>query len=156
MSVCDPSHEVRIGGLAKIRDVMIDALLVPEASVITSNGDSTPVEIGAAEHRVFLITLSITAVVEQESIELGVFASADGTTWETKPLTGLPQKFYPGEYPLLVDLSARPDVRFLRAHWDVGRWGRGGNKPRFEMSVRLREVPPSLLGEARERVGVAS
>jgi hypothetical protein len=135
---------------------MIDAFLVPEASFITSNGDSTPVEIGAAEHRVFLITLSVTAVVEQESIELGIVASTDGTTWEAKPLAGLPQKFYPGEYPLLVDLSARPDVRFLRAHWDVGRWGRGGNKPRFEMAVRLREVPPSLLSEARERVGAAS
>lgn len=135
---------------------MIDAFLLPEASVITSNGDSAPVEIAAAEHRVFLVTLAITSVVEQESIELGVFASADGTTWETKPLAVLQQKFYPGEYPLLVDLSEGADVRFLRAHWDVGRWGRGTKTPRFEMSVRLREVPPSLLSDARERVGAAS
>jgi hypothetical protein len=135
---------------------MIDALLVPQATVITSSGDSAPVDIGAAEHRVFLVTLSITAVVEQESIELGIFASADGATWETKPLAGLSQKFYPGDYPLLVDLSQRPDVGFLRAHWDAGRWGRGPNKPRFEISVRLREIPPSLLSEARERAGATS
>lgn len=135
---------------------MIDALLVPEATVITGNGDSAPVEIGGAEHRVFLVSLSITAVVEQESIELAIFASADGATWEAKPLTGLAQKFYTGEYPLLVDLSQRPDVRFLRAHWDVGRWGRGSNTPRFEIAVRLREVPPAMLAEARERVGTAS
>jgi hypothetical protein len=135
---------------------MIDAFLVPEATVITANGDSASVDIGAAEHQVFLVTLSITAVVEQESIELAVFASADGTTWETKPLAGLSQKFYAGEYPLLVDLSQRPDVRFLRVHWDVGRWGRGSNKPRFEIAVRLREVPPALLSEARERVGAVS
>ncbi len=135
---------------------MIDAFLVPEATVITGNGDSAPVDIGAAEHRMFLVTLSVTAVVEQESLELGIFASADGATWETKPLTGLPQKFYPGEYPLLVDLSQRPDVRFLRAHWDVARWGRGANTPRFEITVRLREIPPALLAEARERVGTAS
>jgi hypothetical protein len=135
---------------------MIDAFLVPEASVISSNGDSTPVEIGAAENRFFLVTLTVASVVEQESIELTIFASGDGTAWEAKPLAGLPQKFYPGEYPLLVDLSQLPDVRFLRAHWDVARWGRGTNKPRFEMSVRLREIPPSLLSEARERVGHAS
>jgi hypothetical protein len=135
---------------------MIDAFLVPPATVITSNGDSVPVEIGAAEHRFFLVTLAITSVVEQESIELAVFASTDGTTWEAKPLAGLPQKFYPGEYPLLVDLSERADVRFLRAHWDVGRWGRGPKAPRFEASVRLREVPPSLLAETRERVGATS
>ncbi len=135
---------------------MIDAFLAPEATVVTGNGDSAPVDIGAAEHRMFLITLLVTAVVEQESIELGIFASADGATWETKPLAGLSQKFYPGEYPLLVDLSQRPDVRFLRAHWEVARWGRGANTPRFEISVRLREVSPALLAEARERVGTAS
>jgi hypothetical protein len=135
---------------------MIDAFLVPEATVITSNGDSAPVDIGAADHRVFLVTLRITSVVEQESLELAVFASADGTTWEAKALAGLPQKFYPGEYPLLVDLSQRSEIRFLRAHWDAARWGRGPNTPRFEISVRLREVPPELLGEARERVGAAS
>ncbi len=121
---------------------MIDAFLLPQSSVITSNGDSAPVEIAAAEHRVFLVTLAITSVVEQESIELGVLASADGTTWDAKPLAVLQQKFYPGEYPLLVDLSERADVRFLRAHWDVSRWGRGAKTPHFEMSVRLREVPP--------------
>ena len=142
--------------MAKIQDVMIDAFLVPEASVITSNGDSAPVEISAAENRVFLVTLSITSVVEQESLELAIFASADGTNWEAKPLAVLPQKFYAGEYPLLVDLSERSDIRFVRAHWDVGRWGRGTKTPRFEMSVRLREVPPALLSEARERVGAAS
>lgn len=135
---------------------MIDAFLVPEATVITSNGDSVPVEIGAAEHRMFLVTLSITAVVEQESLELAIFASPDGAAWDAKPLAGLSQKFYAGEYPLLVDLSQRSDVRFLRAHWDVGRWGRGSNTPRFEVAVRLREVPPALLDEARERAGAAS
>lgn len=135
---------------------MIDAFLVPEATVIAANGDSTPLEIQAAESRAFLVTLSVTSVVEQESIELGIFASLDGTNWEPKPLNGLPQKFYVGEYPLLVDLSQRADVRFLRAHWDVARWGRGSNTPRFEIAVRLREIPHALLNEARERVGTTS
>jgi hypothetical protein len=135
---------------------MIDVLLVPEATVITSNGDSAPAEISGAEHRVFLLNLSITAVVEQESIELGVFLSPDGATWEAKPIATLAQKFYPGESPLLLDLSQRPDARYLRVHWDVIRWGRGPRDPRFEIAVRLREVPPALLGEAQQRIGIAS
>lgn len=136
--------------------VMIDVFLLPEATVVTSNGDSTPVVISGAEQRIFLITLSITAVIEQQAIELSVFTSADGTTWDAKPVAGLSQKFYVGEYPLLVDLSPHPEARFLRAHWDVSRWGRGSNTPRFEMGVRLREVPPALLSEARERAGASS
>lgn len=128
---------------------MIDVFLVPERTVITANGDSDPAQIGEAAGNAFLITLSIASVVEQESIELSVFLSADGTTWDTKPIAALPQKFYVGEYPLLVDLSQHQEARFLRVHWDVSRWGRGSTTPRFEIGVRLREVPRELLAELR-------
>lgn len=124
---------------------MIDTFVLPEGTVVTANGDSTPVELSTANSRVFLLTLSITAAIEQESIELIVFTSADGTTWDTKPVTTLPQKFYVGEYPLLVDLSASPDAKFLRVHWDVNRWGRGVNTPKFEAGIRVREVPAEML-----------
>ena len=124
---------------------MVDLFLVPERTVITSNGDSAPADISAAESRAFLVTLSVTAIVEQESIELSVFVSADGNAWDAKPVAASAQKFYVGEYPLLVDLSQNPEARFLRAHWDVSRWGRGSTTPHFEASVRLREVPSELL-----------
>ncbi len=58
------------------------------------------------------------------------------------------QKFYPGEYPLMVDLSEKPDAKFVRVHWDVYRWGRGGTNPSFEISIRLREVSQEALREA--------
>ena len=104
----------------------MDLFLVPERTVITSNGDSEPADISAAGSRAFLLTLAITAIVEQESLELGVFVSPDGATWEAKPVASLPQKFYVGEYPLLVDLSKRPDVAScgctgMRADGGVGR-----------------------------------
>jgi hypothetical protein len=133
---------------------MIDSFLVPERTVITGNGDSAPAELNGAESRAFLLTLSVNAIVEQESIEVSVFASTDGATWDPKPIAALPQKFYVGEYPLLVDLSQHAEARFLRAHWDVSRWGRGSTIPRFEIAVRLREVPHDLLAEARERTSV--
>ena len=129
---------------------MLDTFLVPERTVVTACGDSAAAEVSGAARRAFLLTLSITGVVEQESIEVSLFTSADGTAWDAKPIATLPQKFYVGEYPLLVDLSGNPGARFLRAHWDVNRWGRGPAVPHFEISIRLREVPPELLPNASE------
>ena len=128
---------------------MLDAFLVPEKTAVTAKGDSEALDISAASNPVFLVTLSINEVVEQESIEINLFTSADGTTWEAKPVATLPQKFYVGEYPLLVDLTATPNAKFVRAHWDVNRWGRGATTPRFVCGVRIREVPQEALLEAK-------
>ena len=127
---------------------MLDAFLVPANSIVTAKGDGEALEITSAVSRVFLLTLSITSVVEQEAIDIFVYTSADGSTWETKAVAGMEQKFYPGEYPLLVDLSEKPDAKFVRAHWDVYRWGRGSTAPQFQISVRLREVSAEVLREA--------
>src|ERR1039458_6451258 len=128
---------------------MIDAFLVPANTVITAKGDSEPLDISIASSPALLATLSISKVVEQESIEVSFFTSADGVTWEAKPVASLPQKFYIGEYPLLVDLSQANGAKFLRAHWEVGRWGRGQVTPSFEIGLRLREIPAQLLQETR-------
>ena len=128
---------------------MLDSFLLPHKTVVTANGDTEALDVSAASNPVFLLTLSVTEVVEQESIEITAFTSADGTTWEAKPVATLPQKFYVGEYPLLVDLTATPNAKFLRAHWDVNRWGRGPTTPRFVCSVRIREVTPEALLEAK-------
>lgn len=128
---------------------MIDAFLVPQGTVVTAKGDSESLDVSSAANPAFLATLSVSKIVEQESIELTFFTSADGTTWEAKPVASLPQKFYIGEYPLLVDLSQANGVKFLRAHWEVARWGRGPVTPNFEISLRVREIPAALLQEAR-------
>ena len=128
---------------------MIDNFLVPEKTVVTANGDSAAVDVGGAGNRVFLLTLRITGIVEQESLDVSIWGSADGTAWEAKPLAAFPQKFYPSEYPLLVDLTAKPEIKFLRAHWIVNRWGRGSEKPMFEFQLGLKEVPQDVLQAAR-------
>jgi len=128
---------------------MLDAFLVPEKTAVTAKGDSEALDISAASNPVFLVTLSIDEVVEQESIEINLFTSADGTTWEAKSVATLPQKFYVGEYPVLVDLTAIANAKFVRAHWDVNRWGRGATTPRFVCGVRIREVPQEALLEAK-------
>jgi hypothetical protein len=135
---------------------MIDAVLVRDNTTITAKGDSEALDVSGAASMVFLATLSVTRIVEQESIEVMFFTSVDGTTWEAKPIASLPQKFYPGQYPLLVDLSQANGAKFLRAHWEVNRWGRGPVTPSFEIGLRLREVPAELLADTHSRVNPRS
>jgi hypothetical protein len=127
---------------------MFDTFLVPEKTTVNTKGDGPGVELSGAGDRVFLLTLTITNIIEQESIDVSVHGSADGTTWDAKSLAAFPQKFYRGETPLLLDLTAHPEVKFVRAHWEVARWGRGTETPMFEFGVRMREVPADLLREA--------
>jgi len=124
---------------------MLDSLLVAEKTIVTAKGDGPPVALDGARNRVFLITLDITEIVEQESFELSVYGSADGQTWTTLPLLRFPQVFYVGQTPALLDLTAKPEVRVLRAHWEVNRWGRGSEVPRFGVGVRVREVEKEML-----------
>jgi hypothetical protein len=133
---------------------MMEAFLVPEKTVVNAKGDGPALELSAAEGRVFLLTLAITSIIEQESLDVSIQASVDGATWDAKPVAAFPQKFYREESPLLLDLSARPDVKFIRAHWEVGRWGRGSETPMFEFYVTVREVPQEILAEAAGRARV--
>jgi len=127
---------------------MIDVSLVHEKVVATCKGDGPCIDVAHATTRVFLVTLAITKIIEQESLDVSIFGSADGTTWDPKSIAAFPQKFYCGESPLLLDLTAHPDVKFVRLHWEVARWGRGTETPMFEFDVRLKEVPADILREA--------
>ena len=133
---------------------MLEAFLVPENTVVNAKGDGPAIDVSHASGRVFLLTLGITNIVEQESLDVSIVGSADGVTWDPKPIVAFPQKFYREEVPLLLDLASRPEVKFIRAHWEVGRWGRGTETPMFEFCVTLREVPQEILAAAAGRAGV--
>jgi hypothetical protein len=128
---------------------MIDTFLVAEKTVVSAKGDGPAVDVSVAAGRVFLLTLEITKIIEQESLEVSIFGSADGATWGAKPVAAFPQKFYCEQAPMLLDLTEHADVKFVRAHWEVARWGRGTETPMFEFDVRLKEVPADVLREAR-------
>ncbi len=130
----------------------MEAFLVPEKTVVNAKGDGPALDVSGASGRVFLLTLAITGIIEQESLDVSVFGSADGGAWAAKPVAAFPQKFYREEMPLLLDLTATPEVKFIRAHWEVARWGRGSETPMFEFHVTLREVPEEILAEAAGRV----
>jgi hypothetical protein len=127
---------------------MIDAALIAAKTVVSAKGDCTAIDIGGATHRVFLATLEITNIIEQESLEVSLYGSADGALWSAKSLAEFPQKFYCGQWPLLLDLTVHPEVKFIRAHWEVARWGRGSETPMFEFGVRVKEVPADVLRDA--------
>ena len=127
---------------------MLDAYLVPEKTTVTAKGDGAALDVSAAAGATLLLTLHITRIVEQEALDVSVWGSPDGTAWGAKSLAAFPQKFYAGQHPLLLDLKQHPDVKFLRAHWDVNRWGRGLEAPMFEFHVTLKQVPQGVLAEA--------
>jgi hypothetical protein len=125
-----------------------DAILVPAGTVVSAKGDGASIDVSGATNRVFLVTLAVTKIIEQESLDLSVYGSADGVTWGAKSLAAFPQKFYCGESPLLLDLTTHLDVKFVRAHWEVARWGRGVETPMFEFGATMKEVPANILKEA--------
>jgi len=126
----------------------IDTDLVPQQTVVSAKGDGSAIDVSGAASRVFLVTLAITKIIEQESLDVSIFGSSDGATWGAKSIAAFPQKFYREESPLLLDLTAHADVKFVRAHWEVARWGRGTETPMFEFGVTMKEVPASILKEA--------
>lgn len=127
---------------------MNEMVLVPANTTVSAKGDGTAVDVGGAANRVFLVTLSITKIIEQESLDVSILGSADGATWDAKSMAAFPQKFYCEESPVLLDLTSHPAVKYVRAHWEVARWGRGTETPMFEFGVSMREVPVEILREA--------
>ena len=128
---------------------MIDVSLVTGKIVATCKGDGPCIDLSHAASRVFLVTLDITKIIEQESLDISIYGSPDGAAWEPKSIAAFPQKFYCGEFPMLFDLTAHSNLKFVRVHWEVARWGRGTETPMFEFDVRLKEVPPDILREAK-------
>ena len=104
-------------------------------TVVDANGTSEAIDLGDAAGRMLLLTLGITDIVEQESLDVLIWGSADGEEWGENPLRVFPQKFYAGTSQILFDLSAHPDVKFLRAEWKVLRWGVGSKTPMFKFYV---------------------
>jgi hypothetical protein len=118
---------------------MLDVTLIPEQAV-EANGTGPEVDLGDASGKRFLLTLRITRILEQESLDVSVFGSEDKATWGAKALVAFPQKFYAGEYQILLDLTGHPGVKYLRGAWTLSRWGRGSLTPRFTFSLRTREL----------------
>jgi hypothetical protein len=109
---------------------MLQEFLLPETTVREA-GTGSQIDLGDQTGGTLLLTLGITRIIEQQSIDISIWGSADGTDWGAKPVASFPQKFYCGTYQISLDLTDRPQVRYLRAKWQVNRWGKGDSKPLF-------------------------
>jgi hypothetical protein len=114
--------------------------LLPETTV-TEKGNSEAIALGSAAGKVLLLTLGITEIAEQQSLDVAIYGSRDGQEWGEKPLRVFPQKFYRGIYSILCDLSQQPEIQFLRAGWNVQRWGVGSPTPMFRFYVFSEPFP---------------
>ena len=85
--------------------------------------------------KLLVLTLGITRIIEQESLDVAIWGSQDQVNWGTDPLGSFPQKFYCGMYSILLNLSARPEIKYLRVGWKMNRWTRGNPTPLFEFYV---------------------
>ena len=114
--------------------------LLPETTVREA-GAGPVVEVGEARGGMLVLTLGITRILEKEHIDVAIWGSADGRDWGTIPIAAYPQKFYCGTYQMHLDLSTRPDVKYLRAQWNMGRWSVGKGRPLFTlyMSMQVHE-----------------
>ena len=121
---------------------MLPQFLLPETTVREA-GQSADVDLGEIQSGTLVLTLGLTRIIEQESIDVAIWGSVDGADWGVKPLVSFPQKFYCGTYQILLDLSEHP-IRFLRAKWQVNRWGKGDPKPLFTVYLVAQTLQPEL------------
>jgi hypothetical protein len=119
----------------------VEFVLLPMGTRLTANGEGQPFEISSSHTRTFLCSMEITDQLEQESVDISVWGSADGQDFGKMPLLKMPQRFYRGETRQVLDLSLKPEIRFLRAKYDLTRWGRVAPHPMFVLGFRAIEIP---------------
>jgi len=123
---------------------MLPQFLLPETTV-RELGTGPEINLGDQQGETLILTLGITRIIEQESIDISIWGSSDGSDWGTKPLASFPQKFYTGTYQILLDLSLHPDVRQLRVKWGVNRWGKGNSKPLFTIYLFMQAMSREMV-----------
>jgi hypothetical protein len=114
--------------------------LAPPETLVETPGEGEAFALGPHQAKSVLVILRVTEIVEQESLHVAVWGSADGKEWGAKPLFWFPQIFYEGVTPAALDLRQRPEIKFLQARWEVNRWGRGYPRPHFKLSVEIQEL----------------
>jgi hypothetical protein len=136
--------------------VALQLSLIPADTKLESNAEGASFDISESTTRTFFCVLSIADQIEQESLDISIWGSADGQDFGKKPLLKLPQQFYRGTCKMVLDVSLRPEVKFLRAKWELNRWGRVAPLPMFVAGLTLEEIPPMSRDLPTNRAALAS
>jgi hypothetical protein len=135
--------------------VPLELSIIPPQTKLESNADGQAFDISASSTRTFLCQLTVTDQIEQESLDVSLWGSADGQDFGKRPYLKIPQQFYRGTTKMVLDLSLRPEVRFLRARWELNRWGRVAPTPMFVVGFTLTEIPPMSQDTPTKRAALA-
>jgi hypothetical protein len=117
---------------------MLRNVLLPE-SIARADGTGPEFDLGSKRGKLLVLTLGITRILEQESLEIFVFGSPDGEQWDAKPLAKFPPKFYCGLYSILLNLGSRSDLKYLRVQWKMSRWSKREKMPMFGFYLFVEE-----------------
>jgi hypothetical protein len=134
----------------------LELSLIPANTTLESNSLGEPIAISDSESRTFFCVLTVTEQLEQESLDVSIWGSPDGQKFGKLPLLKFPQQFYNGATKMILDVSLRPEVKYLRARWDLNRWGRVSPTPRFVAGLQLEEIPPMSRDTTTKRAVLAS
>ena len=134
----------------------LELSLIPANTMLDSNSVGEAIAISDSESRTFFCVLTITDQIEQESLDVSIWGSSDGQEFGKLPLLKFPQQFYNGATKMILDVSLRPEVKYLRARWDLNRWGRVSPTPRFVAGLQLEEIPPMSRDTTTKRAVLTS
>ena len=130
--------------------------LISPGTTVREKGHGEKVDVRGSSTRTFFCVLQISDQIEQESIDVSIWGSADGENWGTHPVLKLPQQFYRGETRAVLDLTLVPERNFIRAGWELNRWGRVAPLPMFVFGLHLVEVPAMPRQVSRVPASAAS
>jgi len=129
--------------------------LIPNDTLVKENDFGAAVDIRASQTRTFFCVMHVTDQIEQESVDVSIWGSADGENWGTHPILKLPQQFYRGETRAVLDLTLVPEINFVRAGWDLNRWGRVAPLPMFVLRLHVKEIPAMPVRVPQVQVSAA-
>ncbi len=96
--------------------------LIPE-TVATEDGIGKALTLGGRRGKPLLLSLEITRIIQQESLDISIWGSDDQQHW--RQIVTFPQKYYCGSYLSQLDLVGQPAIGYLRGQWRLSRWGVG-------------------------------
>jgi hypothetical protein len=127
---------------------------MPE-TLARQNGKGPDVDLGQFSGKQLLLTLGVTRIIEQESLDVEIWGSEDGATWGDKPVLRFPQKFYCGTYSMVLSLASHPTLKYLRVVFKMNRWGRGDAMPLFGFYVFAEEAAKGVQSATSLHAAVA-
>ena len=105
----------------------------------STDGMGPTTDLGLDHAGLLVVSLGINHVIENERLAVSIWGSADGDNWGCKPLISFAPKSYCGIYSTFLNLAPLPRFRYLRAKWNMVRWGRGDGAALFGFYVSAQE-----------------